>query len=127
MASYAQTRKRNNYLCVNYICTRVHNVPKFLSLSPSLSLALSVKLPPHRCIAATPGASVVFAQSFTFPSVCANRMHPCIHGGVYAAAADPHLRATGRCISPAEKLTYRSYYDDAYFAATEHSRSYYAL
>lgn len=38
--AYAQTRKRNNYLCVNYICTRVHNVPKFLSLSISLPRSL---------------------------------------------------------------------------------------
>lgn len=47
--SYVQTRKRNNYLCINCICTRVHNVSKFLSCL--LSFSLSVKLQPCRIVA----------------------------------------------------------------------------
>jgi len=56
-------------------------------LSFSLFLSLGeVTAVPHRRIAASPSASVVFAQSFTFPRVCANRMYTCIHGGMYAVA-----------------------------------------
>jgi len=84
----------------NCICTHMHNVPKSLSLSLSLSLAFpgeDTAISSHRRIA---GRTVVFAQSFTFPCVCANKMHTCIHDGMYTTARrDPHLRATRRYIS----------------------------
>lgn len=100
------------------ICTRVHNVPKLREVSLSLSLS-------RRRIAA-PGASVVFAQSFMCMQtecvpVYAAGVCAYLCASVCSRATDAAFTCNQALYIPAEELTYRAYYDDAYFAATEHS------
>lgn len=89
VASCAQTR--NNYLCINCICTRMHNVPKFLS--PSLAPG-EVTASSHRRIAER--VCRICAIVHVPLRVCKQNAYLHRRRDVCGRATDPHLRATRR-------------------------------
>lgn len=103
VASYVQTRKRkrNNYLCINCICTRVDNVPNSSPLSFSLSLGEVIAVP-HRRIAERVRriCAIVHVPS----RVCKQNVYLYTRQSVCCRATDPHLCATRRCVSPRRSL-----------------------